>query len=82
MEALWDGEVLAASDALLARAKLAVEVDHALAGVCHQRFPSTLQGPPHLVLLTLVRACDDVRVVEYDAAWTGTVPRTNQSQQP
>lgn len=66
VEASWDGEVLAASDSLLARAELEVEVDRALIGLSRQRFPSTLEGPAHLVLLTLVRACDGVHIVKYE----------------
>lgn len=66
VEASWDGEALAVSDSLLARAQLAVQVDRALAGVSQQCLPSTLEGPAHLVLLTLVRACDGVHIVKYE----------------
>ncbi len=79
VEASWDGDVLAVSSALLARAKLAVDVDHAMSAVAQEPFPSTLEGPAELVLLTLVRACDELELVQYDGGIDSSTAWPNQS---
>jgi hypothetical protein len=65
--ALWDGEVLTATDRLVALAELAEQVDRALveSGLESERRSCSLSGTADRALLTLIWLCDELESVEF-----------------
>ena len=65
--ALWDGEILMATDRLVALAELAEQVDRVLveSGLESERRSCSLRGTADRALLTLVWLCDELESVEF-----------------